>query len=1009
MKPAKLTLTNFGPFLNETIDFHKIDQNQLFLISGKTGSGKTMVFDAIVYALYGEASTKNRKESDLRSHFADGNSAMQVTFEFELNNKIFKIVRTGPYIKEGNTTKTPAKLNVFEYNDNEFDLRESMVSAGNQFIIDLIGVNAEQFRQLFILPQGEFKKFLLSNSKEKQGILRTLFSSERFEQIEKALSEDVKNEKKQIEDRYKNIERLWNDINTFDSESLEELKTINVQQTEKLIDALPKFNEFGKKLAQSKYEDKNILENKISKIEHNLNENKELESNLKELEKNKNQFNQLKEQEESINKQKEKLNKINEIKPLSQLFDRKNETNKKLKQIENSVETSKQSIKQLNQEQEDYQYQLKKLTESEASINKEKAYLEKTHTFYVNLSKYDSSYKDKEKLSSKLEKLKEKKEQVEKEFYQLKDSIDSKDVDYDVVEQLSQDIFKIEKIIETTEKQLEEVKTKENLNSRINEIKDSNEKTDNEIEKLTNAIADINQNEINLNNKETLVEQLQQVVSIGDTCPVCGNEITSLDQHIDFESINEKQRLLKSLQEELNEHKINKAKFENSINHLTEQLKNINVDGKSILNIDKLNTQLRVKQEEKVRHQKENDRILSTNKKIEQKKQEIYEIENEIKDTNAKIEQCEIRINDFETTSQFTNIKEFKLYYEQLKNNVTEYEQLTEKYKHAMSDISQKLSIEENNVKHHTTSLNESQDELKRTQKEIENEMNRLSLSSIEQIQSIIEIVNEKESIEKEINDFNKQLHMYEVEINRLTKLVSDRNLEDIDKIQENLSKTKEQLNQLNNEIATLEYQIKLNEQKGNEVESNINYLNKELKEQQDIFNLSEILSGKNSQKLTLENYVLVYYLEKIIAQANIRLATMSGQRYQLQRRAALSQGFSGLEIDVFDFYSNKSRHISSLSGGETFQASLALALGLSEIVQQESGGISLQSMFIDEGFGTLDQETLETALDTLVNLKSTGRMVGIISHVSELKQRIPLILEVTSNQYQSTTQFKWN
>ena len=109
----------------------------------------------------------------------------------------------------------------------------------------------------------------------------------------------------------------------------------------------------------------------------------------------------------------------------------------------------------------------------------------------------------------------------------------------------------------------------------------------------------------------------------------------------------------------------------------------------------------------------------------------------------------------------------------------------------------------------------------------------------------------------------------------------------------------------------------------------------------------------------------------------------------------------------MFDFHSNKSRHISSLSGGETFQASLALALGLSEVVQQESGGITLDSMFIDEGFGTLDQETLETAIDTLINLKSSGRMVGIISHVSELKQRIPLILEVTSNQYESHTQFK--
>ena len=133
----------------------------------------------------------------------------------------------------------------------------------------------------------------------------------------------------------------------------------------------------------------------------------------------------------------------------------------------------------------------------------------------------------------------------------------------------------------------------------------------------------------------------------------------------------------------------------------------------------------------------------------------------------------------------------------------------------------------------------------------------------------------------------------------------------------------------------------------------------------------------------------------------------MTSQRYQLKRRTQVSQGYSGLEIDVYDAYANQARHISSLSGGESFQASLALALGLSEVVQQEAGGIVLESMFIDEGFGTLDQETLETALDTLLGLKSSGRMVGIISHVSELKQRIPLILEVKTDQYQSYTQFK--
>ncbi|RIM96551.1 SbcC/MukB-like Walker B domain-containing protein, partial [Staphylococcus shinii] len=203
------------------------------------------------------------------------------------------------------------------------------------------------------------------------------------------------------------------------------------------------------------------------------------------------------------------------------------------------------------------------------------------------------------------------------------------------------------------------------------------------------------------------------------------------------------------------------------------------------------------------------------------------------------------------------------------------------------------------------------------------------------------------------------------------------------------------------------EYKITFNKKKISEIKEIIGKLESELKTQQEIFQLAEILAGKNEQKLTLENYVLIYYLERILAQANQRLSLMTGQRYQLVRKSQVSQGYSGLEIDVFDAHSNQSRHISSLSGGETFQASLALALGLSEIVQQESGGIALDSMFVDEGFGTLDQETLETALDTLLSLKSTGRMVGIISHVSELKQRIPLILEVVTEQYQSVTTFK--
>ncbi|RIL69181.1 SMC family ATPase, partial [Staphylococcus devriesei] len=273
----------------------------------------------------------------------------------------------------------------------------------------------------------------------------------------------------------------------------------------------------------------------------------------------------------------------------------------------------------------------------------------------------------------------------------------------------------------------------------------------------------------------------------------------------------------------------------------------------------------------------------------------------------------------------------------------------------------------------------------------------------------LISKLSSKKEIEKEIDDYNHQRQKYSLEIDRLINLTKGKELEDISALEIERDEVEKLYNSYVETSATVQFKIQKNKEKFESIEEHVNYLNSELKEQQQIFELAEVLSGKNSRKLTLENYVLIYYLERIIQQANIRLANMSGKRYQLQRSQTVSQGYSGLEINVFDFYSNKARHISSLSGGETFQASLALALGLSEVVQQESGGITLESMFIDEGFGTLDQETLETALDTLLKLKTTGRMVGIISHVSELKQRIPLILEVKTNQYQSYTQFKRN
>ena len=172
--------------------------------------------------------------------------------------------------------------------------------------------------------------------------------------------------------------------------------------------------------------------------------------------------------------------------------------------------------------------------------------------------------------------------------------------------------------------------------------------------------------------------------------------------------------------------------------------------------------------------------------------------------------------------------------------------------------------------------------------------------------------------------------------------------------------------------------------------------------------NLARVAQGQNPARVTFERYVLAAFLEDILEAANIRLNQMSQNRYQLYRtdEKERKNKQSGLELEVFDQYTGKARHVKTLSGGESFKASLSMALGLSDVVQSYAGGVRLDTMFIDEGFGTLDQESLESAINCLIDLQKTGRLIGIISHVQELKERIDVRLEVSSGYTGSATRF---
>ncbi|WP_239062079.1 AAA family ATPase, partial [Staphylococcus aureus] len=625
------------------------------------------------------------------------------------------------------------------------------------------------------------------------------------------------------------------------------------------------------------------------------------------------------------------------------------------------------------------------------------------------INKYQQSYLNIERLRTESEQLADELNNLIEGLEKVEDSIGNNESDYEKIIELNNAITNINNEINV-------IKENEKAKAELDKLLGSKQELENQINEETSTLKNLeikldryDKSKLDLNDKESFISEIKSAVKIGDQCPICGNEIQDLGHHIDFDTIAKRQNEIKEIEANIHTMKSNIAVHNSEVKFVNEKISNINIKTQSDLSLEVLNKRL-LENENALNNQRE------LNKFIEQMKEEkdnltlqIHNKQLRLNKNESELKLCRDLITEFETLSKYNNITNFEVDYKKYVQDVNQHQELLNQIEDKLIQLSQRKLIEQNNLNHYENQLETYNNDLELNEQSIEMEMSRLNLTDDNDINEIIAWRGEQEELEQKRDTYKKRYHEFEMEIARLESLTKDKELLDSDKLKDDYELKKGKMNTLIDEYSAVHYQCQNNINKTQSIVSHINYLNQELKDQQEIFQLAEIVSGKNNKNLTLENFVLIYYLDQIIAQANLRLATMSDNRYQLIRREAVSHGLSGLEIDVFDLHSNKSRHISSLSGGETFQSSLALALGLSEIVQQQSGGISLESIFIDEGFGTLDQETLETALDTLLNLKSTGRMVGIISHVSELKNRIPLVLEVKSDQYQSSTRFKRN
>ena len=996
MKPIRLELKEFGPYKNEIIEWDKIINEPIFLITGKTGSGKSTLFDAITYALYNKT-TGGKDIASLRTKTALDKDKTQVNFDFELSGKKYRIERTLAYLKAGNKNLTSGKVALMQYNDEKLEVIASKEQEVKEKVEELIGLDDKQFCQIIILPQGKFKEFLLSKSSEKKETLRSLFNTYFYQKFVEQLQEQAK--KLDISHKQKEKELITR-FEQFDVE--EELRKFEYLKDENFEEILS--------IIQSQEETIKIEKKELLKLERSFSKEKE---NFIELSKLNDKFTQLKNNKlelEELSGKEDYYSRLKlEVEKLKELQKSKDKIIE-YSTLLNRLSQLRRLEKDLLIDTEKYKLDLENNKKLELELNVQKTDIEELRKetidykfFYNNLNELNLAKTNIEIYSKTLEELTLKKEtykeldsslKVAKESY-LED-IEEKNILESSIGKLKLDVLKKEQDVEKLEEYNNKLSEVNDKSVKLTIDKKQLEELEVEKKKLEQEVALLNKNK-----EQEVLNGFLLKLHEGDDCPLCKQKIEHLPDIPDLEVVDES--IEKSLQ------KVNKdiiqletliKKDEEEIGRISTFLKNLEdtINFKAKEELSQLEDELKgenikLTDISKVIKTSE-DKIKGLTREIEELS-ELFKNEDEIKQNHLEAKN---KIEQFEKNVKI-ELDIFADYYEKIQSQVEDFDNTCNALQNNSSELLVRKTKLETEQKNNKENLLEVSKRIEIIVDSFTNSKLNKYYITLEMAEENIAELNNLENYESQINKFEDAKKIILNSIEKLEEELKELEQPDLEEGQQKLKNIESQVNDFIEKVAILNTRLENNKKLYDKIHSEYINLLESSKEIREIIAFSDVVSGKTENRKSLETYVQGYYLDLILVAGTKRLLQMTNDRYRFVRRDEKSKGggLQGLEIEIHDIYLNSTRIISSLSGGELFLASLALALGLAEVIQNESGGISLETIFIDEGFGSLDAETLDIALTTLIDLQSYGRNIGIISHVSELKERIRPKVEVYS------------
>lgn len=908
MRPLKITMSAFGPYAGEvTLDMQKLGKSGIYLITGDTGAGKTTIFDAISYALYGEASGNYRENTTLRSKYASADTPTFVELEFEYNNEIYKINRNPEYPRpnkrgEGFTKQSANAELVMP--DGSVITKIKEVSAK---VEEIIGINKNQFSQIAMIAQGDFRKLLNCETNERSKIFRKIFKTEPYHNIEIKLSSLFNELRRNREKEKSGIEQYINQLKCNENDTLS-LELERAKSGDVLIEDVIKLagEIINKDTLEYTKTQKNIesINEEIEKINSNIKLYENQEATKKayakasaKLEEFKTKRNDCEKAYKSAEAQRERLDdltrKINLINSKMPKYD-------ELKSLENSINERTQSFEKSNNS---LKLKQQEITLLEKEIDEKSKALEEVKGADLLVQKLTAQ---KEEIKKKAEALKE-----------LKTEIDRCKA---------------------------EQKNLKNAQSFAKSALDEYGALENEYNQI--YIAFFNEQ------AGIIADGLKD----GEPCPVCGStshpnlarKSENAPSQADVESA---QNLVKKAQE-----KADKAR-----------------DTASAL---------------KSRFDEIAANVKSSAKKLFGTDDNVFDDYNSNISALKKEYDCTLAL--LKTANEKLNL------YQKLDKEIPK---IQEKQKSLSDEIStlntQKASDE--------AFISENTKRVISIKSELDFESADLAKDKLKEYTNLSNDI--KNAIEKSKNDFDDIKSKYDTQ--KGTKASLENALKEFKEIDlASLNEKSLKLNEYKKDVDETAKSLYSRIDSNKLLVDNISKKRDILKEYDDKYvwlkALSETANGDISgkEKITLETFVQMTYFDSIIRKANIRLLTMSDGQYELVRRsdAETLKKNEGLALDVIDHFNGSSRSVSTLSGGESFMASLCLALGLSDEIQSSNGGIKLDTMFVDEGFGSLDGEALDRALSALTSLSQGNRLVGIISHVDALRDRIDNKIVITKD-----------